>query len=84
MDNKAYVVVIGGLNLDIAGLCGQIYREKDSNIGTVELSAGGVGHNIAQNLAKLGVPVELITVYGDDHFGRILEEECKKDGISLN
>ena len=83
MDNQAYVVVIGGLNMDVAGLCGEIYREKDSNIGTVELSAGGVGHNIAQNLAKLGVPVELITVFGDDHFGKILEEECRNDGISL-
>lgn len=83
MKNQAYVVVIGGLNMDVAGLCGEIYRERDSNIGTVELSAGGVGHNIAQNLAKLGVPVELITVFGDDHFGRILEEECKNDSISL-
>lgn len=84
MEQKPYVVVVGGLNLDIAGLCGQIYREKDSNIGSVALSAGGVGHNIAQNLAKLGVPVELITVFGDDHFGRILEEECEKDHIGLH
>lgn len=83
MQTQGYVVVVGGLNMDVAGLCGEIYREKDSNIGSVELSAGGVGHNIAQNLAKLGVPVELITVFGDDHFGRILEEECKNDGISL-
>lgn len=84
MEQKPYVVVVGGLNLDIAGLCGQVYREKDSNIGSVALSAGGVGHNIAQNLAKLGVPVELVTVFGDDHFGRILEEECAHDGIGLH
>lgn len=84
MEKQPYVVVVGGLNLDIAGLCGHVYREKDSNIGTVALSAGGVGHNIAQNIAKLGVPVELVTVFGDDHFGRILEEECEKDGIGLH
>lgn len=84
MEKQPYVVVVGGLNMDIAGLCGHVYREKDSNIGTVALSAGGVGHNIAQNIAKLGVPVELVTVFGDDHFGRILEEECEKDGIGLH
>ena len=84
MEKQPYVVVVGGLNLNIAGLCGHVYREKDSNIGTVALSAGGVDHNIAQNIAKLGVPVELVTVFGDDHFSRILEEECERDGIGLH
>lgn len=83
MEKKAYAVVIGGLNMDVAGLCGKTYRKGDSNIGSVEMSAGGVGYNIAQNLAKLDVPIEFITVYGDDHFGKILQEDCTNNGISL-
>ena len=44
-----YVVVIGGLNLDIAGLSGDVYRQNDSNIGDIQMTVGGVGQNIAQN-----------------------------------
>lgn len=80
---KDYVVVIGGLNIDIAGLSGEIYRERDSNIGQVLINIGGVGQNIAQNLTKLEVPTYLVTVYGGDNFGKIAELECQKNNISL-
>ena len=83
MEEK-YIVVVGGLNMDLAGICGDVYRPHDSNIGEVTMSAGGVGHNIAENLVKLGVPVYLITAYGDDGFGEILAKECGKDGILLD
>lgn len=82
MDN--YVVVIGGVNLDLAGLSGDVYREKDSNIGDIDMTVGGVGQNIAQNLAKLDVPTYLVTVFGDDYFGKFLSEECKKNDIRLD
>ena len=62
--NEEYVVVVGGMNLDIAGMSGPVYREHDSNIGKVGMNVGGVGQNIAHNLAKLGVPTYLVTVYG--------------------
>ena len=80
---KDYVVVVGGLNIDIAGLSGDVYREKDSNIGEVTINIGGVGQNIAQNLTKLGTPTYLVTVYGDDSFGKIAQMECKKNKIGL-
>lgn len=81
---KNYVVVIGGLNIDIAGLSGPIYREKDSNIGEVSINVGGVGQNIAQNLTKLDTPTYLITVYGSDYFGKIAKMECEKNNINLD
>lgn len=84
MLNNNYVVVIGGLNLDIAGLSGDLYREKDSNIGEIKMTVGGVGQNIAQNLVKLEVPTYLLTVYGDDYFGNLLIEECKNHNIKLD
>lgn len=79
-----YVVVIGAINLDIAGLSESLYREKDSNIGKIKMTIGGVGQNIAQNLVKLDVPTYLITVYGDDFFGGFLADECKKYNICLD
>lgn len=82
--NEEYVVVIGGMNIDIAGLSGPVYREKDSNIGEVSINIGGVGQNIAQNLTKLETPTYLITVYGDDNFGKIAKMECAKNNIKLD
>ena len=40
-------IVVGGLNLDICGLPDGELVPRDSNIGRVEMRAGGVGHNIA-------------------------------------
>ena len=82
--NEKYVSVIGGLNLDLAGLSEETYREKNSNIGKIRTNAGGVGHNIAQNLTRLEVPTYLLTVYGDDYFGKILEQDCQKNNIRLD
>lgn len=84
MVEEKYVVVVGGLNMDIAGISGDVYKERDSNIGAIKLSEGGVGQNVAQNLVKLEVPTYLITAYGDDHFGKILSEQCRKNSIHLD
>lgn len=78
-----YVVVIGGMNMDICGRPHQAVVDRDSNPGMVSLSAGGVGQNIAQNLAHLGVPTHLVTVYGDDANGRALAASCADNGIDL-
>lgn len=83
-EETKYVAVIGGLNMDIAGISGEGYREKDSNIGRIILSPGGVGRNIAHNLVELEVPTYLVTAYGDDDFGFLLERSCKKLGIRLD
>lgn len=79
-----YIVAIGGLNMDIAGISGPLYKERDSNIGKVYMTPGGVGRNIAHNLRNLEAPVDLISVYGDDNFGDLLKESCQELGIGLN
>lgn len=81
---KDYVVVLGGMNLDLAGFPKGHYREKDSNIGEIEMHVGGVGHNIARNLTQLEVPTYLISVFGDDYFGNIIYHEVKKSDIHLD
>ena len=55
------ISVIGGINLDIGGRPSESLRLRDSNIGTISRSAGGVGFNIAKNLAEKGTAVSDIT-----------------------
>jgi pseudouridine kinase len=60
------VYVIGGANIDISGKANASLKLKDSNPGKVDLSFGGVARNIAENLARLGIPVIFISAFSDD------------------
>jgi pseudouridine kinase len=79
--DTSFVTVVGGANIDIHGTSDKALRPNDSNPGTVHVSAGGVGRNIAENLARLGVDCRLITAVGDDHHGRTLMRLSSKAGI---
>ncbi len=41
-----------------------------------------MGRNIAENCARLGLSVALVTAFGDDEGSRWLEDTCGKSGIS--
>ena len=60
------VYVIGGANIDISGKANSGFKLKDSNPGKVAISFGGVARNIAENLARLGIPVIFISAFSDD------------------
>ena len=80
----ARVIVIGGANVDIKGRAGSAYMAGTSNPGTVTLSAGGVGRNIAENLGRLGVPVALLTALGDDQYAEFLRKRCAEARIDMS
>jgi pseudouridine kinase len=78
------VLVIGGANTDIVGVPEVAMSMHDSNPGHVTVSAGGVGRNIAENLARLGLHVTLVTAFGDDANGRGRCAECEAAGIDVS
>lgn len=77
------VCVIGAANVDIAGQAAGPLIARDSNLGSVMFSHGGVGRNIAHNLALLGVDVHLIAPFGDDALADDLLRACMEAGIKL-
>ena len=79
-----YVVVIGGANVDMLGIPYTKLTRHDSAPGKLSLSFGGVGRNIAENLARLGVPVKFITALGDDDNGIRLKGELEELGVDLS
>ena len=80
----SYAVVVGGVNVDIGGRSFAPLVAQDSNPGSVRLSLGGVGRNIAHNLALLGTDVHLLTAYGDDLYGERVAASCSELGIDLS
>jgi len=78
-----YVCVIGGSNMDIQGFPNSELIYKDSNIGKVKMSLGGVGRNIAENLVRMGIHTRLISIIGDDVYGHKILEEAKYIGLDM-
>jgi pseudouridine kinase len=78
------VVVIGGANIDLRGSpTGEILERHTSNPGKINVGSGGVGRNIAHNLALLNVPVTLLSAVGDDGEGIRILEETGKAGVMM-
>lgn len=77
------ICVIGGANVDITATSGTAFRPGDSNPGRVEVSWGGVGRNIAHNLALLGDQVELVTIFGGGLFAPVIANACRDLGIGI-
>lgn len=80
---KKYVSVIGGINIDIKGLPTNKLLSDTSNPGSIYLSPGGVGRNIAHNLALLDVPVCFFGAIGEDVFGSRVLSKTEVAGVNV-
>ncbi len=83
LDRSGYVAIVGGINMDIQGHSLGAFRAGDSNPGYSFMSPGGVGRNIAENLVRLGLRTELVTVLGDDTLSAELAKACGRHGIGI-
>lgn len=80
----SYVVVVGGVNVDICGKSNAPLVAADSNPGKIHTTLGGVGRNIAHNLTLMGADVRMLTAYGDDANGERVAASCSELGIDLS
>jgi pseudouridine kinase len=79
----SFVVVVGGANIDIKVAIDGATILATSNPGTAMMSLGGVGRNIAHNLARLDVAVKLISAVGRDPEGDRLLAETEAAGVDI-
>lgn len=84
LKKENYVTVIGGSNMDIQGFPVNPLVMYDSNPGKVEISLGGVGRNIAENLSRLDVNTKLISAIGNDLYGNTILSQCKDLNIDIS
>lgn len=69
--------------MDLTGQAGVPIRAGDSLPGQVRASAGGVGRNIAEALARLGRFTKLIAALGDDGFAEDIVRQTSVAGVDL-
>ncbi len=81
---RQLAVIIGASSLDVVGLPSTDLQEGGSIAGDAYISYGGVARNIAENLANLGQPVSLISVTGEDEFGKCLLDHLANSGVDIS
>jgi pseudouridine kinase len=77
-------LVIGAANFDIKGRMLHAPVITSSNSSAIRTSFGGVARNIADNLARLGAPVTLLTAVGDDYAGEDILSSAADTGIDVS
>jgi len=82
--NEPGAVVIGGAVWDVKARSNDAMRLYTSNPSTIARTPGGVGRNIAENLARLGSPVSLIAAVGLDQPGRDLIAYTGEAGVDMS
>ncbi len=82
------VLVIGAAGLDMVGRlkfsqqAGEIGTGK-TNPADIRVSFGGVGRNVAENLARLGQSVRLLTAVGKDQLGKEMLAHTSACGVDV-
>ena len=79
-----FAAVVGAVNIDIWGQTDAAIIPQDSNPGVIRFAPGGVGRNIARNLALLGTDVTMLTALGDDIWASTLEADLRRGGIDIS
>lgn len=77
-------LVIGGAGVDMVGKLRAELRTRTSNPALFRTSFGGVARNVAENLARMGHPVTLITAVGKDQVGEQLLEQTAEPGVDVS
>ena len=83
LSEQPSVVVIGGANMDVKARSSAAAVPATSNPGTGSMAAGGVGRNIAENLARLGTRTHLVTALGSDGLGDQVLAATSGAGVHL-
>lgn len=80
----ARITVVGGANMDVGAQTQTPLLPGDSTPGHIHYAPGGVGRNIAENLARLGSAVALVSVVGDDAFGHDILAHTGSVGVDVS
>lgn len=80
--NRKSIVVVGSVTMDMVTRAKQIPRIGQTVIGTgFQTTPGGKGANQAVAAARLGYPVDMIGLVGDDVYGPALLDNLASAGV---
>lgn len=78
------VLVIGASALDVVSRVEGELRPGTSNPARIRASFGGVARNVAENLARLGQSVSLLSIVGKDRIGEDVLAHTHQAGVDVS
>ncbi len=85
MADRKPVVVVGSINMDLVARTPRIALAGETLIGTgFETTPGGKGANQAVAVARLGYPVAMVGMVGEDVFGQALLDNLGDAGVDTS
>lgn len=82
-NNSPYILVLGASIVDIIGFSKGNYHGRDSIPGNIKVSLGGVCRNIAENLGRINVNTEFISIIGNDVNGNNIIKNSEETGYCM-
>ncbi len=83
-ENTDRVLVIGASGLDVVGRLQADLQLSTSNPALIRTSFGGVARNVAENLARIGQRVNLLSVIGKDRIGDDVLAHTRHAGVNVS
>jgi pseudouridine kinase len=78
------VAVIGTIFIDCKGFAQSNYNPFGRNLGNIQFVHGGVGHNVAVNLANFNVPTFFVSIADDSALGKEVICNLRQAKIDLH
>lgn len=77
------MLVVGAVFVDVKGFARAKYMPLERNVGDVQVTAGGVCRNVAENLVKLGREARFVSMVDDNAMGREVREGLAALGVGV-
>lgn len=78
----SFVSVIGTIFVDCKGFPQQNFNPTGRNLGTIEFVHGGVGRNVAENMANLELSTAFVSTVDDTGLGEEIKKRLVQAGIN--
>ena len=78
------IVVVGAVFVDIKGFPEDIYLPTGRNAGTVEIVHGGVGRNVAEDIANVELRPTFVSVVNDDAQGEDVLRKLRNHKVNTD
>ena len=77
------IAVIGTVFIDCKGFAGKGYNPFGRNLGSVKFVHGGVGRNVAENLALLNQKILFVSTVDNSALGNEVIKRLRKSKVNL-
>lgn len=77
------MLVIGAVFVDVKGFAREKYMPEGRNVGDVQVVAGGVCRNVAENLTRLGRSARFVSMVDDNGMGAEVRDGLAALGVDV-